>query len=294
MKAVLMVGISGSGKSTKARKDYPGYEVVERDAFRRVILTEQGKMDENTNLWSVWKFGKAEEDVTKAVDVRLGWLAGQGKNVVIADTNLSEKTRKAMTKKLEGLGYEVSLDVCKIDLLKAFERDERRRDTVGRDVIYKQYKQFLEFEGRKKYEGTPGKPRAIMVDIDGTLAHMNGKRGAFEWDKVGVDDLDVVVANVVALTSSVAEVIVMSGRDGSCEAETRAWLDKHGVPYNHLFMRAPKDMRKDSIVKEELFWSKVAPNFDVKFVIDDRPQVCRMWRELGVFTFQVGDPMVEF
>ena len=31
------------------------------------------------------------------------------------------------------------------------------------------------------------KQKAIMVDVDGTLADMKGIRGPFEWDKVGLD-----------------------------------------------------------------------------------------------------------
>ncbi len=53
-------------------------------------------------------------------------------------------------------------------------------------------------------------------------------------------------------------------------------------------------MRKDTIVKEEIFWRDIADNYNVQFVIDDRPSVARMWRELGLKVFQVGDPHIEF
>jgi hypothetical protein len=59
-------------------------------------------------------------------------------------------------------------------------------------------------------------------------------------------------------------------------------------------MRQAGDMRKDSIIKSEIFWENVAPNYDVKMVIDDRPQVTRMWRSIGLNVLQVGNPYVEF
>ena len=33
--------------------------------------------------------------------------------------------------------------------------------------------------------------------------------------------------------------------------------------------------------------------FDVRYVIDDRPQVCDIWRELGLRVMQVVDPGIE-
>ena len=69
---------------------------------------------------------------------------------------------------------------------------------------------------------------------------------------------------------------------------------EHGIGASALFMRAPGDMRKDTIVKEEIFWRDIADNFNVQFVVDDRPSVCRMWRELGLKVLQVGNPHIEF
>lgn len=172
-----------------------------------------------------------------------------------------------------------------------------------KEVTANQYKQWLDYIGRKKYVPDASKPRCILVDIDGTLAHMNGKRGAFEWDKVGLDDVDEMVrAVVVSLSLSNRDfamnekinVIVLSGRDGVCEPLTKQWLAIKAIPHDRLIMRAPGDMRKDTVVKEEIFWRDIADNYNVMFAIDDRPSVCRMWREIGLKTFQVGDPHVEF
>jgi len=59
--------------------------------------------------------------------------------------------------------------------------------------------------------------------------------------------------------------------------------------YNYsLFMRAEGDMRKDSIIKQELFEKRVKDLYYVWFVLVDRGQVVNMWRSLGLTCFQVA------
>ena len=60
-------------------------------------------------------------------------------------------------------------------------------------------------------------------------------------------------------------------------------------------MRKENDNRKDSIVKEEIFWNSVAPDYNVKAVFDDRPQVVRLWHDLKIENvICVGEPFIEF
>lgn len=127
---------------------------------------------------------------------------------------------------------------------------------------------------------------AIMVDIDGTLAHMNGRRKPYEWHLVGGDDVDETIASI---TNKYDRVIVMSGRDEVCRAETQAWLAKHSINYDKLVMRPLNDNRKDSIVKWELYEKHVKPFWDIEFVLDDRQQVVDMWRENGLKCLQVSE-----
>ena len=293
-KAVVTVGISASGKSTWA--SLQDAKVIERDNIRRQILMDKSGLTYSENMWSKWKFNKENEQmVTKEYDNKLALYSDAGLDIICADTNLNPVYRKLLIQKLEALGYEVEVKLFPIDFLEAVKRDEKRRDTTGRLVLYTQYKQFLEFMSVKKYVPDITKPKAIMVDIDGTLAHMNGQRKPFDWDKVGVDDLDEHVANLVQLYSNAGySIIIMTGRDGCSVRETLKWLDKHRVKGDIMFMRAAGDMRKDVVVKSELFWENVAPNYNVKFVIDDRLSVVRMWNEIGLKCFCVGHPDNEF
>lgn len=129
--------------------------------------------------------------------------------------------------------------------------------------------------------------KAIIVDIDGTLAKMNG-RGPFEWHRVGEDDPKMVIIHLVRLLSELHTILIFSGRDGSCEKQTKDWLFKHDVPYDALFMRPAGNFEKDNIIKRRIYDEQVKDKYDIEFVLDDRDQVVEMWRkDLGFTCLQV-------
>jgi len=117
---------------------------------------------------------------------------------------------------------------------------------------------------------------------------MNGKRGPFDWKKVGLDDPDEPMRLVNRVMSNVGyEIILVSGRDASCRDETLQWLDEHGFRFDRLFMRPANDFRKDSIIKREIYESEIRDKYNVMIVFDDRDQVVETWRELGLKCAQV-------
>ncbi|HEY6115934.1 MAG TPA: polynucleotide kinase [Candidatus Dormibacteraeota bacterium] len=133
--------------------------------------------------------------------------------------------------------------------------------------------------------------RAVLCDIDGTLALRTSDRSPFDWSRVGEDEPNPPVVELVQLiwTAGKHHIILMSGRDEVCRRQTEMWLDAQGVSYNELHMRAHKDNRKDSLIKEELYRKHVEPRYEVAFVLDDRQQVVKMWRSLGLPVFQVAE-----
>lgn len=132
------------------------------------------------------------------------------------------------------------------------------------------------------------KPIAIMVDIDGTLAHMKG-RSPYEWSRVGEDTVDPAISHILECYKGVTKIVLLSGRDGVCKPETENWLKANNIPYDLLVMRTPNDNRKDSIIKWELYQEHIEPNYDVLFVLDDRNQVVKMWRQAGLKCLQVAE-----
>lgn len=294
MKAIVTVGVSTSGKSTFARdwvaKDPANRIEVNRDNIRKMLMEADG----NEFAWRKWNWKREGEVTLIANKMIMG--AAHSQDIVISDTNLHEGKRDTLVKWLTGLGFEVEVKEFTVAIEEAWARDAYRANGVGHSVIAKQHENWLKTVSRKVYTPAPHLPKCILVDIDGTMAHMNGKRGPFDWHAVGVDDPDHVVISVVNAMSRLPgmNVIALSGRDGVCEPETRKWLKDNSVNFKELFMRAPGDMRKDTLVKQEIFWREIDGKYNVQCVFDDRPAVIRMWQEIGVKTFVVGNPWIEF
>lgn len=143
--------------------------------------------------------------------------------------------------------------------------------------------------GKKK---TP----AIVVDLDGTLANLNGRnpyrdgQAACEQDLLR-EDVFGTLAELVMQTN--AEVVIVSGRFETYMPQTLRWLEKHDIQWDTLLLRADDDMRSDDILKKELYEEFIEPYYHVLKVIDDRPKVIRMWQSLGLDVIDVGDG-VEF
>ena len=79
----------------------------------------------------------------------------------------------------------------------------------------------------KELVNTADKKKAIIVDIDGTLALMNGKRTPFEWDKVYEDDPNLWVISIVKayLYGNDVKLILLSGRSDECRELVRKFLN---------------------------------------------------------------------
>ncbi|UAK38384.1 hypothetical protein K8O93_00865 [Gordonia bronchialis] len=151
------------------------------------------------------------------------------------------------------------------------------------------------------------KKPALVVDIDGTLA-LRTERSWFDFDRVGEDVPNWPVANLLkdmhryhnVISGTDIALIAVSGRPATCYVETEAWLERYHIPHHMLLMRDPKwvdssgNMLPDWYVKERIYDEVIDPDYEVMFVVDDRPSVCRMWRRRGLPVFQVGDPDVEF
>ena len=140
------------------------------------------------------------------------------------------------------------------------------------------------------------KPTAIICDIDGTLAHMNG-RSPYDPTKYHEDTKDDFIhATFAALCGKFnATRIIVSGRSEEYRDVTEKWLKDHGITYKHLFMRDPsrRDEKNqkvnDAIIKREIYLEHIKPFYEVICVLDDRNRVVAEWRKLGLRVLQVAD-----
>lgn len=131
--------------------------------------------------------------------------------------------------------------------------------------------------------------KAWIVDIDGTLALMNG-RGPFDWSRVGEDLPNEPVVRLVHAIDLLGDAIIfMSGRMEQSRCQTEMWLNAQIGFSGPLYMRKDDDFRPDTVVKRELYDNHVKDRYDVIGVIDDRASVCRQWREMGLTCLQVAE-----
>lgn len=302
MKAILTVGCSASGKSTLAKELVEqGWVDVNRDDIRFDTYCN-GVRD-----WSLYKFSKEKENnVTRIQEHMVDAAHTQGMNIIISDTNINDKTRNFWTNRLSGLGYEVEVKYFDVDLLELLKRDAKRINGVGYEVITGQYARYMKLRhGDNYHTHQKGRKHCILVDIDGTVAQMTTRK-PYDWDKVGEDVPRVHVCDMIEnyffddCYHEVVprEVIFLSGRDAVCKTQTRQWLIDHVGEWTsdcYLFMRSEGDMRKDTIVKKELFDKYIRDRYNVDYVVDDRDQVIRMWEfELGLTVVKVGKIHNEF
>lgn len=312
---VVIRGLPASGKSTKARA------WVAEDPERRARINRD---DIRTQLHdSVFvkrddEHPGTERAVQVARDAQITALLKLGVDVVSDDTNLPSRTVRDLRKLAvaAGAGFEVwdltdvPYDTCMARNAQREGRarvpDERMLDMYQRFVRGKTYPLPL----REEPDGTAdtfapytppvGAPTAILVDLDGTAALM-GDRGPYDWARVGDDAVNEPVREaVLAMLARGHKVVFLSGRDEVCRPDTEKWLTRHfpetatlaalhGPDVSELFMRPAGDQRKDSIVKAELFDQHIRDQYRVVSVFDDRDQVVRMWRSLGLTVFQVAE-----
>lgn len=282
---IVTVGVAGSGKTTWAReicKKYPDYRHVNRDELRCMLFGVDNKCD--------YRYTKERERlVTRTQRQIVQECLDSGFSVIVSDTNLKQSTREYWKAIAETSGIQFSKQVFNVSWEELKRRNFRRGvDAVPIDTLRRQFQQMQEFLGVKMYTPCEDLPKAIIFDIDGTLAEMRN-RHPYEWDKVSNDAPRSTVVEFAKVMKSLGyKIITCSGRDGVCEDETRQWLVDIGVEIDDHFQREQDDRRPDHIVKKEIFFDEIAPRYNVILAVDDRNQVVDMYRNIGVECWQVA------
>lgn len=142
-----------------------------------------------------------------------------------------------------------------------------------------------------------GLPRAIIVDLDGTLYDSKerqarcfpdgGKKDFARWNQEAELDFphQWCAELVQAMRGTGVWPIFVSGRDGAFEVATRKWLKRYLNLADSdylLFMRPSDDYRKDTDLKRQIYEECIRAHWDVRFCVDDRKQVVETWREMGL------------
>ena len=285
----MLKGLPASGKSTYALK-----KVEEKDNWVRVnkdtIREELGEIKES-------------EVVVYQNNLITSYLLS-GFSVIIDDTNLNpyhEKRIKKILKVFPEVEFVINKSFLDVSVEECIERDKKRENSVGEEVItsmYKKFKgQFMKFDDKypwinmwkNNYSTT-----AVVFDLDGTLS-LHDERSPYEVERCDEDYPNYPVFLILNLISNHpnVDVLFVSGREGKMTArdKTIKWLKKFVYFNNYndidkvLFMRKEGDFRKDFIVKKEMLDNHIRPKYSKIIVFDDRPQTRRMWIEENVFVF---------
>jgi hypothetical protein len=136
------------------------------------------------------------------------------------------------------------------------------------------------------------RPKAVIVDVDGTLADVRGIRhhvaqkpkdfDAFHAASAGVPPNQQAIDFAQRHHDAGHVILVVTARRQQWLGVTQAWLDRHlPVPFDGPFHRADDDYRPDVQVKRDIF-RYLARHYDIRGAIDDNPGVIALWDELGV------------
>jgi predicted kinase len=290
-------GLPASGKTTWAKN--LGIVRLSLDDIRSI-------MGYRRERWT-----KQQEQV--AIDTMIAAAKAtveNGDDVVLDNTFLAPRLPKLIFTKLEGkANFKVKSFLDEVSMETCIERDSAREWPVGEDVIRKMAKtvsrttrnwkltdewmnQWPDITGYTvaDYDST-GLPEVILCDLDGTAA-LHVSRGPYEALRCDEDAPDETVFGLlVGAKNKGYKIIFLSGREGKPEVKEKTikWIETYWKGDYTLLMRGDGDPRPDFVVKFELYRDYLFGKFNVKYSLDDRNQVCALWRQLGIKTLQVAD-----
>jgi hypothetical protein len=139
---------------------------------------------------------------------------------------------------------------------------------------------------------------AVIIDLDGTLANIQHRLPLIKQEKpdwksfyagIPEDSMNRWCKILIeAFEIKDYAIILVTGRELTKQVynDTTNWLTLHGVRYDMLLGRSPKDYRPDAEIKKEIYYNEIKPHFQVLFAVDDRQRVVDMWREEGLVCLQ--------
>lgn len=282
-KILILSGLPGSGKSAFA-KSLEGFKRLNKDDLRAMV-------DD-----SKWSKGN-EKTILNLRNTMIKTLMTFGHNIVIDDTNFAPKHIKTIRDLVTlhnsfttAYMYEVEEKFIDTPLEECIRRDQKRERPVGKRVIMEMWSRYLKPEMVKR----DGKLLdMVLIDLDGTLAQC-GDRDIYDGSKVHLDTVIEPVAEIVRMYLEKGQVIYLSGRSEEYRGVTEKWLLDNNLWGGKLLMRPEGDKRCDSIVKKELYEQNIKGRYNVKFVMDDRKRIKRMWNQEGIFVLDVNQYDIEF
>jgi len=295
---IIFVGVSGSGKSVLARQwvneGHGDVVRLNRDNLRTMLYQDVSWLEH-------------EDDLIRPVEREMARVAlKKGKSVIVDDTNCVRRTRTSWQELARELHVILRVITMTTPLKICIERDAARpgKECVGKEVILLQFGDLNRMVVDPNLVTRPMRDKEqllnkcwdvrlpgakwVLVDMDGTLANCFDVRNAYD-ERVLLDKPYPVVVEWVRVLYQEHNVLILSGRKERSGDDTCTWLEREGVPFDHMLMRATPDNRPDRIVKKELLdmFLQIFKKEEIAFVLDDRPVVVRTWKENGLTVYPV-------
>lgn len=318
---IYTVGCPGCGKTTWAKQFLNDHK---NDEFKWVRISRDDIRMMSFNI----EFDVQYESYVSIIEEQMVRSALEnGMNVLIDATHIQKKSRNKWLKIARDIGginiiehgFDCHLEEC-------IDRNSKRDRKVPEHIIRNMFEQ-LRNVGCYKHEIIESIPEhvqekqtycsylpdAVIVDLDGTIAD-NTWRNVYDASRAdedppieGIIDLvDILRHKYVSDWSNQDEdfnndLIFVTGRSEKYREQTTKFLQKHiidrfyhysseyEIPELILHMRQNNDNRPDTQVKREIYLNKIKNVCNVRYVLDDRPSVCRMYRRLGLTVLQLND-----
>lgn len=298
-KFILVMGISGSGKTTYAK------QWVEENPTHRVRLN----YDDLRCMFGKYWVPEREPLMKKVFHSALIEAMYDKYDIIIDNmSNLNPKHQQEYINLIKDWNnenvnkYEIEFKLINTPVEVCIERDSKREIPIGEKVIRQQWRKYRDYiictsiKEMLSKQPLPNKdlPDCIIVDMDATLCFNTEMRPFFGQgaaENMIKDVPNIPICNLARNYCDAADcaLIVITGRDESCREATMNWLDDHWLHPTKLLMRPEGSFIGGSEQKRIIYENEIKDKYNVVFVLEDNSKVVKMYRDLGLTVLQPNE-----
>jgi len=132
---------------------------------------------------------------------------------------------------------------------------------------------------------------AVVFDMDGVVSDASGRQHHLErprrdWTAffaaVGDDALIAEVARLLDVLDDDLSVVLLTARPSTVQRQTLDWLERHGLRWDLLIMRPPRDFGASSDFKREAARALRQAGFDLRLAFEDDRRNVDMFHAEGI------------